>query len=107
MGKCLYCGKKAGFLRGKHKECEEKYLANKSSIFDLIESAIANKSKLEKLKSSVEKLANEGFISTDELNELYTSAYDTAVEKFLEDGMLTKDEEEKLSEFKKKLNLDQ
>jgi hypothetical protein len=43
----------------------------------------------------------------DELNDLYIAAYDNAVEKILDDGVLTEDEEESLSEFKKKLNLDQ
>lgn len=30
MGKCIYCGKWAGFFKNKHKECHENFVKKKN-----------------------------------------------------------------------------
>lgn len=107
MGQCVYCWQKAGFLRSKHKECETKNQINRANIINLIESSFAQKTNFKKLKLDIEELANEGFISEEEVNEMYASIYDDAVEKYLDDWILTSEEEDNLTEFREKLNLDQ
>lgn len=107
MGKCKYCGQKAGFLNSKHKECEEKYKKGKNDIICLIERTIIDLNNLQSLKMNVEKLANDNYIPSTEIDQLYTNGFDNAIEKFLDDGVLTKEEEEKVEEFIKQLNLTQ
>ena len=107
MGQCIYCDQKAGFLRSKHKECEEKNQINRANIVDLIESSFVQKTNFKKLKLAIEESANEGFISEEEVNEMYASIYDDAVEKYLDDWILTNEEENNLTEFREKLDLNQ
>lgn len=107
MSKCIYCGEKAGLFNSRHRECEDKYLTTKINIIELVSSSIEKGIDFKQLQSEVEKLANEGLVNAEEVEDLYISGYDTTVGNFLDDGILTKDEEEKLAEFKKNLNFDQ
>jgi len=56
MGICKYCGKPAGFLKTKHKECEEKHKNGLSKIKTLITEAFRNNDNLKKLKMKFIKL---------------------------------------------------
>lgn len=107
MGKCKYCHKPAGFLRWKHPWCEEANLQNKQKIDELIETSFVEEGNFTKIKTEIDILQKNGYISSKELHELYIENYDTAVQQFLYDGILTKEEEKKLAEFKSALALDQ
>ena len=107
MGKCKYCGQKAGFLSSKHKDCESKNKFGKVEITRLIQDAIVNTNDFQKLKIEIDKIALDSYIKPDDFNSLYTSGFDNAVEKFLEDGILSADEEEKVGDFREQLNLTQ
>jgi len=107
MGKCIYCGQKAGLFSDKHKECEQKYLNGQSEIVKLIESTIVEADDFSNLKADIEKIATECYIPTTRFDNLFTKGYDKAVEKFLEDGIITKEEEEKLDKFQEQLQLSQ
>lgn len=107
MGKCKYCGQKAGFLSSKHKDCESKNKFGKIEIIRLIQDTIVNTNDYQKLKADVEKIAFDSYIKPDDFYPLYTLGFDNAVEKFLEDGILSPDEEEKVGEFREQLNLPQ
>ena len=39
MGNCKYCGGKAGFLRGKHQDCEATYQAGRQQMVVLVAEA--------------------------------------------------------------------
>ena len=39
MGDCKYCGQKAGFMRGKHKECESTYQGGRQRMVALVAEA--------------------------------------------------------------------
>lgn len=107
MGKCKYCGQKTGLLSSKHKECEVKYLTGKTEIAQLIESTIIETADFQNLKSDVERLAHEYFVKNEEIDSIYTIGFDNSIEKFLEDGILSTEEEENVGEFKEKLDLSQ
>ena len=107
MGKCKYCGQKTGFLSSKHKDCESKYKFGKVEIIRLIQNAIVETNDFQKLTIDIDKIALDSYIKNDEFNTLYTSGFDNAVEKFLEDGILSVDEEEKVGDFREQLNLTQ
>jgi len=107
MGTCKYCGQKAGFLKSKHKECEDKYKNGKSEIIKLVESAIAETSDFNKLKSDIEKISNESFIKQEELEGLYVAGFDNVLEIFLDDDILSEEEEERIRVFRDFFNFNQ
>jgi len=106
MGICIYCKQKAWFLRNKHKECQRKHDTNTRVIKDLIETTFVTTGDFKKLAPEIEKLAKNGYISEKELNDIYVKKYDIAVQQFLYDGILTKEEEKKLIGFKDNLHID-
>lgn len=107
MGKCIYCGQSAGLFSNKHKECEAKYLNGKSEIIRLVEKAITEFDDFNSLKSDIEKIAADNYIKLPEIDDLYTRGYDKAVEKLLEDGVVTKEEEKRADKFMDQLALPQ
>lgn len=101
MGKCKYCNQSAGFLKNKHKECEERYNNGKKDIIGLIETTIIETTDYPNLKNDIEIISINSFIDKSETNDLISKGFDNVVEKFLDDGVLSKDEEERLNEFVK------
>ena len=94
MGRCKYCGQDAGFLRGKHKECENRHQAA-----------------LKRLPGLAMKLMEQGASSADALRELRREIDDNYVgmdpapflaqgwglllDKFMEDDIVLTDAEDK------------
>jgi hypothetical protein len=107
MGNCTYCGLKAGFLKSKHAECESKFIESKKKIVLFITESITKDSDFNILDDAVHLIANTNFIKPEELDDLYTNGFDKAVELFLDDGILSVDEEEKITKFKKYYNFSQ
>jgi len=99
MGKCKYCQQNAGFFSNKHKECEQKFFNGRTQLIEIIESSIVNNKDLTELKSDILKVANNSFINEPDLNGVYTTSFDRTIEKYLEDGMLSKEEEARINEF--------
>lgn len=107
MGKCIFCGLKAGFLKRKHKDCETNYFNGKKKIIDNICSTIIQNADFNNLENEVNIIAERNYIKTNEIVELYTKGFDNAVESFLNDGILTIEEEDKISKFKTHYNFEQ
>ncbi len=105
MGKCIYCKKKAGFLRRKHKECKNNHANALESIKNLIETTFVTTGDFKKLSKEISMLVKSGHVSEKELNEIYLEKYDIAVQQFLYDGFLSKEEENKLIAFKDTLHI--
>ena len=58
MGDCTYCGKAAGFLRHKHKECEEAHLAGRNQIATAIDEAFSSEAFLSHFLNSLATVQN-------------------------------------------------
>ena len=99
MGKCKYCGESAGFLSKKHKECELKYISAKEQLIQEIEQSIVSGKDLQFLSNKIETVSHSSFIKGEERNTLLALGFEKAVEKFLEDGVLSPEEEDYASEF--------
>lgn len=99
MGKCKFCNQSAGLFKNRHKECEEKYNNGKKEIIRLIETKIVKATDYPNLRTDIENISKNSFIESIEVNELITLGFDNAVEKFLDDSVLSKDEEKRLNEF--------
>lgn len=107
MGNCIYCGQKAGFLKSKHKDCESNYFDSKNKIIENICTAITKDSDFDNLENEIKEIAQKNFVKPDEIIDLYTKGFDTAVDSFLDDGILTTEEEYKISKFKTHYNFEQ
>ena len=99
MGNCIYCGQKSGFLKSKHKDCESNYLDSKNKIIENICAAITKDSDFDNLENEIREISQKNFVKPDEIIDLYTKGFDKAVDSFLDDGILTTDEEDKISKF--------
>lgn len=112
MGSCIYCGKPAGFLRGKHKECEEQHQQHERAIqrgreFILCEAAgaIQTGECYDKLIQKITSIEQKSEVPNTERNSLLVRAWETAVDKFLDDGILDEVEEKRLLGFKEHFGL--
>jgi hypothetical protein len=100
MANCKYCEKPAGFLRYTHKDCDSKFQNGRTDIVTATLSAIQEREDFAALKDRVTSISSQSFISLNEQQNLLISAWEQAVEKFLEDGVLDATEESRLVECK-------
>jgi hypothetical protein len=99
MGRCKYCGEPAGFLSKYHKECEQVKLDAWQKLLSKIETAIVKGSDLDALKSKIVSVSKASFIDSNEITDLLAMGFNNAVRRFLEDGVLSKEEEESAKLF--------
>ena len=105
MGKCPYCNKSAGIFRKLHKECEEKYNSAKETIATI---AMEKFEDLDNLNfDQLKELAKESYLSESEFQDLISESYSNVLDQYLDDGVLSKEEEDKLESFMQKSNLSQ
>lgn len=114
MGNCKYCGKPAGFLRGKHAECEEKHQqrerliqGGRQRIAIEVLRAIKNSENLDNLEKTIAEIEQSSFVPSNERKALLVKGWENSVEHFLEDGILDIAEEKRLVEFKDRFALSQ
>lgn len=114
MGNCKYCGKPAGFLRGKHAECEEQHQqrerviqGGRQRIAVEVLRAIKGSENFDSLEKTIAEIEQSSFVPPTERKALLTKGWENSVEQFLEDGILDTTEEKRLVEFKERFALSQ
>lgn len=71
MGKCKYCGKKAGFLSSIHKECEELHKQGLSECKEFIETTLFNPAETStKITDPLDVFRKKNFLSEDEIRQI-------------------------------------
>ncbi len=100
MSKCKYCGKSAWLFRNKHKDCAILHDTNEAKIDKMIYGCFFSNEDMSKLKKDIISLAKKSYISPRELDTIYITNYNKVVKQFLYDGMVTNQEEIKLTQFK-------
>ena len=104
MSTCRFCGQKAGLFKNVHKECMIAYETGTPAVVNMVSQAICEGSDFSRLESDVKNLATNSFIKEHELTELYYHGFDKSIESFLDDGVITVEEEQKILNFKKHFN---
>lgn len=99
MGTCVYCGKPAGFLRNKHRECAEKRNQGWAEMVGAVREAALGGGTLEKVGDRLAEIAKDSFIPTEQIREALVAGWEQAVVHFLEDGNLDAREEVQLTAF--------
>lgn len=120
MGDCIYCGRPAGLLHSRHKECELKHqdeLRRKAELErveeekkDLAQSRIvaiaANTHHTQSMEAdiaSIHLIADEAGIPVSEMRSKAMSGWSTSVERALADNILEPSEETNLFDFAERL----
>jgi len=106
MGKCKFCGKSAGLFKKVHNDCK---LKNKQGL-DALEKKLDKFTednpcliKIDELK----EIANQSYIPLNKLDEILVNKYVNLLDLFLDDGILTIDEEKILESFQNNLAISQ
>ena len=107
MSICKFCGQKAGLFKSVHKECEAANSNGKVTIINKISQAIEATTDFSSFDTELIEIARTAYIQKEDLNELYGLGFDNAVESFLDDGVISPEEEQKISNFKNHFTLDE
>lgn len=114
MANCIYCDKPAGLLRKKHPEClvqnKEKLRLSQegsSKITIAALSAIKGTEKFDSLEKTILEIEKSHSVSVGNRKTLLIKSWESAVDDFLSDGILDRDEENRLIDFKEHFFLSQ
>lgn len=99
MGNCVYCKKAAGLFRSKHQECAQANSKGVAQIRAVISASLGDPEAIKNLPKLVTAVAGKSFISNVELKAMIVDLYSTALDEFLQDGVLDNLEEQKLIEL--------
>lgn len=124
MGKCVLCGKPAGWFASEHRECREEQIRSEEAATAARLQAEARE--LEYREALVRRLADgiregvaiatlelmvademaEGRLDTGSRKQIVVKSWEAAAEHFLEDGTLSDDESTRLLQFQDRLFVD-
>jgi len=118
MGDCIYCGKPAGFLKNEHRECKdlfEKENRRKQDLFEkgnremvaLVSSTITEGKPLNSLEQELRSIAESHSINSLDIKGHLIKGWEEAIDKSLEDGVLTKEEDSRLTDIRERFSLSQ
>jgi hypothetical protein len=107
LAACKYCGKSAGFLRSKHKECERLVQDGRARITAEVVRGIKAGESLKLLESKISEVERSCLVPSRDRKDLLISGWENTVEQFLDDGVLEPEEEARLIEFKDHFGLSQ
>ena len=105
MGECKYCGRPAGLMKSQHAECRDKHDTAIKRIPQAFTKWVESEYPAADFHRDTAKFAKSHFVSDDELRALTLSAFGTAIDKALEDHLLTTEEEDKLASLLKEFGL--
>ena len=101
MGDCTFCGKRAGVLRKKHEVCEQTYRAGWAEMVATAANSVdSGETNVARLRRSLAAIAERSFVGIDQVDGAIAEGWRRAVGKSLQDGVLTRREEDRLREFR-------
>lgn len=107
MGDCIHCGHPAGWLKSRHKECDDRYKATRQQLVQRVSAGIRQNEPFEAITAAVKPLAREGFVRGEELSEVMLEAWADAMDRFFADQLISTDEEARLMGFVQNSGLEQ
>ncbi len=106
MGDCIFCHKPAGWFKDRHPECERTNIEErneqheaKQKIIDAVTDTIFKNGSFDILQQVISAVKNTQAFSDEQIRPLLIKGWEISVDKFLDDNLLTDDEEKKLSDF--------
>ena len=107
MGNCKICGQSAGWFKEYHAECKARYKAGLDDLVSVALNAVLNPSLCDNLMDRCRSIAQPKRISDENIRDALIVAWGKALDKFLDDGILSVEEEAHLLTFANKFNLAQ
>jgi hypothetical protein len=108
VGRCSYCGEDAGFFRSSHRECEVKYDNGWGRMVTLaLEAAQGTPDNFEDLVPKLGAIAESSYIRPNQIREALTEGWEEAVSAFLDDHVISEDEESHLKLYMERFSLSQ
>ncbi len=106
MARCRFCGEGAGFLRSFHKDCSRAHRQARSSIVSRAAAgALAPALDGDALERELFDLCSEGRVGKNDFREALVSGFEVAVEKALDDELLSHEEEAAMTRFQDRFGL--
>ena len=108
MGSCVHCGRPAGFLRRKHRQCDSAHQSGVSEMTALAEAAASTGAfDANALRQQLAAVAERAFAGEDHITAAIERGWERAVAESLSDGVLTREEEARLRDYRDRLALGQ
>lgn len=107
MGKCKYCGCDAGLFQRKHQNCEQRYQEALLSIKQIILDCFFNKEDFYLRDKQIKLLAQSSYVNNIALGGLFITAFDEAIDRYLDNGIIDEQEEKTIARFIQYSNLPQ
>ena len=106
MGNCAYCGQRAGFLRRKHRDCEDVHRRGVVEMAALAQQAASTgEFNANALRQNLTEVAARSFAGADHIVAAIEHGWEQAVAESLADGVLTQGEEARLRDYRDQLAL--
>lgn len=106
MGDCRHCGKPAGLLRRRHRDCEDVHRRGRRRVVELAADAAASDEFSEAaLVTLARDIAAGAFMGEDVIRAAIAEGWCAAVRESLADGIVTQQEEARLRAFRDRLAL--
>ncbi len=101
MGDCKYCGRDAGWFKSKHSACQRKVNEGwRQMVAIASESAGAGDLTPDLLRERLRAVADQAFVPAEYVDAAIAAGWGDAVASSLADGVLTRQEESRLREFR-------
>ena len=107
MGDCIYCGQPAGFLRRAHGHCKDNHDRGKSQIVGLVSRVSSEDVDYQRLSADIKEIASSSRMRRDTIRACVVAGYENAVERALDDHVITEEEQERLHELQRQMSLSQ
>ena len=106
MGDCVYCGRRAGFLRRKHRDCDDAHRQGAAEMAALAKDAASSgEFNVAALRERMAEVAGRSFAEEEHVAAAIERGWEQAVAESLADGVLTQREESRLRGFRDSLAL--
>ena len=107
MGNCRYCGENAGFLRRQHGECRERHQTGMQEMIELAaQSAGTSNFNEAALRQTLGAIAGRARATEADVDKALAEGWARSVRHAMADGILTRDEEARLRDFRDRLALE-
>lgn len=97
--KCPYCGQSAGLFHSKHPECEQRHLGGVARIRAIVTECFKKREDFYLHQNEIRTICRDAYVSDAKCREIYCSAFDSAIDNYLDDGIIDRAEERSVARF--------
>src|ERR1700674_2741672 len=105
MGACTICGQPAGWFKSLHEECKSRRDEGQTALVSVASDFLVGTIDVNVAKAKFSEIAKASFLSAEDVRGLTITAWEESASKFLEDGLLTSEEETNLVRYMRDLTI--